>query len=518
MTKVADRLDRDRDPAPLGRPDSPPGGGSLRRLGVAGVLAVGVGFVLARLAGPVGADVRARVDAIVAVVGAVQAAGAAVVLALLAPTAAPRRLRGRAVGALAAGTLAATVGVMAATLDRGQGHGVLTLAVVLSAAALALLGTLGLVTGSASIRLGVPLPQVGAGARRHPRRWLLAGTLAVVGAILAGFLIADRSGGDVFKDDSWYAEGYRRNHPPGTPSTYREWVEEAVIRYRDDPTILAWQLVNEADPKTSEAGRCPGRSAEVLQAFTADMARLVKDLDPNHLVSVGTIGSGQCGTAGDEYAELHAIEQVDLCEYHDYSPGAIPGDEWNGLARRLEQCAELDKPLFVGEMGVPSRDGLDARAIEFDAKLDAQFDAGVTGILLWRWAVDREGAPLDISAGDPALAVLADHAAGARDPNGFVRRDGTRLTVDGADFRFTGMNYYEAAGDLYDRAPATDDRLAQALPTMGPGVTVVRTWFFQCLATRAGQRDWSSFDATLAAARTAGVRVVATLTDQYHDC
>ena len=43
---------------------------------------------------------------------------------------------------------------------------------------------------------------------------------------------------------------------------------------------------------------------------------------------------------------------IDLCEYHDYQSGALPGDEWNGLATRLLQCRQLGKPLFVGELGI----------------------------------------------------------------------------------------------------------------------------------------------------------------------
>ena len=52
---------------------------------------------------------------------------------------------------------------------------------------------------------------------------------------------------------------------------------------------------------------------------------------------------------------------------------------------------------------------------------------------------------------------------------------------------------------------------------------MIRGWFFQSLALRslAGSGtviDWSIFDDTLARARAAGVRIVATLTDQWGAC
>ena len=62
---------------------------------------------------------------------------------------------------------------------------------------------------------------------------------------------------DGYKGESWYASGYRTlPSSPGMPATYREWVAEVVSRYNDDPTILAWQLVNEAEAKTSYGGSC----------------------------------------------------------------------------------------------------------------------------------------------------------------------------------------------------------------------------------------------------------------------
>ncbi len=41
---------------------------------------------------------------------------------------------------------------------------------------------------------------------------------------------------------------------------------------------------------------------------------------------------------------------------------------------------------------------------------------------------------------------------------------------------------------------------------------------FQSLATTDGKRDWSSFDATIAAARARNVHVVVTLADQWGAC
>ena len=218
-----------------------------------------------------------------------------------------------------------------------------------------------------------------------------------------------------FKTQSWYEAGYEQGDP-GMLVSYRDWVAEVVTRYRDDPRIAFWQLMNEAEVKPSEGDPCPGDGsdqAQVLGDWTADVAGLVKSIDPNHLVSLGTIGSGQCGASGDQYEDLHAIPEIDLCEYHDYGSPAvpIPGDEWNGLQVRLEQCTALGKPLFVGEAGIVP-DDLDgtllARADAFAAKLQAQLAAGVAGFLAWAWSnLGSTTDTYDIGPGDPTLEALA---------------------------------------------------------------------------------------------------------------
>ncbi|HEY7283377.1 MAG TPA: fibronectin type III domain-containing protein [Actinomycetota bacterium] len=217
-----------------------------------------------------------------------------------------------------------------------------------------------------------------------------------------------------YKDRSWYETGYTQPDPAGIVS-YRDWVQEIVSRYKDDPTIMAWQLVNEPEVLPQLGADCstvPESTAEsVLSSFADDVSGLVKSIDPNHLVSLGTIGSGQCGTQGDDYQTVMSIPTLDLCEYHDYTPGAlIPGDQFNGLQRRIDQCDTIDKPLLVGELGIRPTDvggTPQARANVVSGKLCAQLTAGVAGDLLWSW--NKDGSLLDnfdIGPGDPVLAEL----------------------------------------------------------------------------------------------------------------
>ena len=223
----------------------------------------------------------------------------------------------------------------------------------------------------------------------------------------------DSGPGDaVFKGVSWYTDAYRSAITPGSTKSYRDWVAEIVTRYRDEPTILAWQLMNEAETKVDLASSCAPNGAATLRAWAADVSALVKSIDAHHLVSLGTLGGGQCGTQGGEYASVHDLSTIDLCEYHDYLPDAMPGDQWNGLGVRIAQCAGLGKPIFIGESGQKDL-GLAARAARFESKFATQFGAGVAGELVWALRIDSQGGSstsnYDMGPGDPTVALFGGY-------------------------------------------------------------------------------------------------------------
>ena len=216
--------------------------------------------------------------------------------------------------------------------------------------------------------------------------------------------------GSGYRNDTWYRSGYMEPDPSGIAS-YRSWVREVVTRYRFVPSILAWQLINEAEVKSSrDASSCPPDASQVLKSWAADVSGLIKSIDRNHLVSLGTIGGGQCGASFLEYKDVHSVPTIDLCEYHDYGEplNPMPGDPFNGLAFRIQQCNELNKPLFVGETGIQRDPDLAVRAAQFEAKFAAQFGAGVVGELVWDWW--NGSVPLsdgyEVGPGDPTLQVL----------------------------------------------------------------------------------------------------------------
>lgn len=211
-----------------------------------------------------------------------------------------------------------------------------------------------------------------------------------------------------FKDIDWYESGYANAVSPGFPQTYRDYVRDVVARYADRPEVLAWQLINEASVDTPGVGCADERAAaEILRRWTDDMAGLVRAIDPNHLISLGTGLQGGCGYAVDDdptrssYRYVHASPEVDLCEYHDYNVAEVP--LFVLQQQEMDTCADLGKAFFVGEIGIPSADP--RRPELLDAKLAAQFghENPSQGALVWH-------------LGGPAVGMCDQYCLGARDP------------------------------------------------------------------------------------------------------
>jgi hypothetical protein len=210
------------------------------------------------------------------------------------------------------------------------------------------------------------------------------------------------------KDYAWYTGGYKTSITPGYTQAYRDYVHDVATRYAGNTSILMWQLMNEA-----AVGGCPSESAgaSALRSFTDDMTTMIKGIDANHLISLGTGLQGGCGyslsgmTGGvNDYQYVHASSNLDFCEYHDYNVPTIP--LFTLEANEMTACAADGKAFFVGEMGIDQTDT--NRPSEINAKLSAQFGNGSQGELVWEWGITACD-NYCVRAQDPVLGVLATY-------------------------------------------------------------------------------------------------------------
>ncbi len=135
------------------------------------------------------------------------------------------------------------------------------------------------------------------------------------------------------------------------------------VKYADDPAIMSWQIGNEPRAFSTEA-------LPAFEKWLAEAAALIRSLDKNHLISVGSEGSWGCENDIDSYERICSDKNVDYCNVHlwpynwgwakpdsliEHLPVACQNTK-EYIDRHLAICDKLNKPLVMEEFGYP-RDG-----------------------------------------------------------------------------------------------------------------------------------------------------------------
>ncbi|MER9388984.1 cellulase family glycosylhydrolase [Mesorhizobium sp. M0028] len=163
---------------------------------------------------------------------------------------------------------------------------------------------------------------------------------------------------------------------PRTKRDYKSWVSHVVQRvnpltglaYRDDPTIMAWELMNEGNAQP-EALRL---------AWTAEMSAYVKSLDSNHLVSSGNANILK------KLSDL-TIPSLDFGTWHGYPLYYdLTVQQFNDMITEFCQlAARAKKPVLLEEFGYArsNRDFAEAYAMWLDTLTR---NRNCAGWIVWR--------------------------------------------------------------------------------------------------------------------------------------
>ena len=158
------------------------------------------------------------------------------------------------------------------------------------------------------------------------------------------------------KDAPWFQSGYNlpygtANSPSGVIYTLSmtDWVKGIVGRYRDEPTIAFWEIINEGTE---------WKDPTVLSPFLENMAKLIKSIDPNHLVAARAhLQRWQLANSGpgqQQFQDFNSDPSIDIVDFHDYN---FDADAWPACAAAgLVADHALGKPMVTGEVGVAITD------------------------------------------------------------------------------------------------------------------------------------------------------------------
>lgn len=162
-----------------------------------------------------------------------------------------------------------------------------------------------------------------------------------------------------------YASSFYSNK--GATEYYYNHIRFIVLRentytgklYRDDPTIMSWQLGNE--PRGIN-------NREDFLDWIEFSAQLIKEIDPNHLVTVGSEGSTAHPSSGNNFVKDHESEYIDYTTIHIWIQnwGWFNPTDKQSLSTSIDRvqtyineheklAIKLNKPVVLEEFGI-SRD------------------------------------------------------------------------------------------------------------------------------------------------------------------
>lgn len=151
-------------------------------------------------------------------------------------------------------------------------------------------------------------------------------------------------------------------------------------RYIDDTAIMSWQIGNEPRAFSTEA-------LPAFERWLAEASALIRSIDPNHLISIGSEGSWGCENDYGVYERICADRNIDYCNVHlwPYNWGWANKDSLTQnlerscrntkeyIDRHIEICNRLNKPLVMEEFGFP-RDGFSFSTTSSTTARDAYYE------------------------------------------------------------------------------------------------------------------------------------------------
>ncbi|MEZ4822095.1 MAG: cellulase family glycosylhydrolase [Ignavibacteria bacterium] len=235
-------------------------------------------------------------------------------------------------------------------------------------------------------------------------------------------------------DAEWYRSGYKE--------TYLPYVKDLVSSFKQAKEILLWEIINE--PFTD--------SFQDIFNFAKEVSETISAADPNHLISIGTIGGigDKFGNSFSRFSlsnfeKLYSIKTLDAVSLHDYSFGSTllerldiynrlkglhnTSNKYSALSdfinyfpdmidkftlksfnktfdfpltlrsiwkkynsMNLAAAKKLSKPVYIGEVGF-KKSLNEMRKIVMEKELREYFNSDISGVLLWSF--ESQGKSID---------------------------------------------------------------------------------------------------------------------------
>lgn len=173
--------------------------------------------------------------------------------------------------------------------------------------------------------------------------------------------------------------------------------------YKNDPTIMAWELCNEPRPVNNQAS---------YFNWIESTSNFIKNLDTNHLITTGS--EGNIKTEGyDDHAfeSIHSFKNIDytvihiwplnwewyIAKKHDSTISMAQQKTKDYLYNHVQISKQLNKPLVLEEFGFARNNGSynwkDSISYRdsfyhfvFKEVYDHAYNGNVSGVNFWAWS------------------------------------------------------------------------------------------------------------------------------------
>ncbi|KAK9066788.1 hypothetical protein SSX86_014111 [Deinandra increscens subsp. villosa] len=237
---------------------------------------------------------------------------------------------------------------------------------------------------------------------------------------------AKSSGVKIGSDDDFYinsiVKGYYKNHVERVVTRINTITKTA---YRDDNTIMAWELINEPRCQVDYSG-------QMVNAWVQEMATFVKSMDEHHLLEIGMEGFYGATMperkqinpgyeVGTDFISNNLVKEIDFTTIHAYPDqwffGQTDDSQMEFMQRWMSSHYEdsrtvLKKPLVIAEFGKSCKDpgyNVNKRdaymnAVYRNIYMEARTGGTVGGGLVWQLLADGM-----VSYGDGYEIILTEN-------------------------------------------------------------------------------------------------------------
>ncbi|KAG2015555.1 CEL4b mannanase [Coprinopsis cinerea AmutBmut pab1-1] len=175
---------------------------------------------------------------------------------------------------------------------------------------------------------------------------------------------------------------------PEIKDIFKNYVSAIVSRYKDEKTIMSWELGHQLKCAVSWNPRNPQCNPEIITEWIKEMSSHIKSIDSNHLVAVGDEGffnrpnsNGRyvyTGRDGMDFEANSALNTIDYATFA-YRPASyeMPTHskeplEWIDAHGKSQE--RLQKPVLLVDLGSEIRPHW----------LDQIVESGIAGTLYWQ--------------------------------------------------------------------------------------------------------------------------------------